>query len=261
MLGLEFPEIKAAIPGDHSRISSAEDLLGEVLASRANEKIEILDLGCGDGRGLDLVRSHAPNGRYRGVDIEGSPEVRSRNRTDGQFLAYDGVNLPFDQGEFDVVYSRQVLEHVRHPDLVVREVRRVLRTGGYFVGSLSNLEPYHSFSIFNYTPYGVFRLMEDNGLALRAMRPGPEGISMTVRQLSGRRITGVRLAYPLVELGSIFKNGMLNIATISNSDFQDTFVSLQARRSDPVYGIGTSPDRTSQEPWGLPRRTAPIRCT
>jgi ubiquinone/menaquinone biosynthesis C-methylase UbiE len=115
MLGLEFPEIKAAIPGDHSGISSAEDLLGEVLASRANEKIEILDLGCGDGRGLDLVRSHAPNGRYRGVDIKGSPEVRSRNRTDGQFLEYDGVNLPFDQGEFDVVYSRQVLEHVRHP--------------------------------------------------------------------------------------------------------------------------------------------------
>jgi SAM-dependent methyltransferase len=203
MLGPEFPEIEAAIPDDHSRISGAEDLLGEILADRADAALEILDLGCGDGRGLDLVRSHAPHGRYRGVDIEGSPEVRSRERTDGQFLAYDGVNLPFGRGEFDVVYSRQVLEHVRHPDLVVREVHRVLRTGGYFVGSLSNLEPYHSFSIFNYTPYGVFRLMEDNGLALRTMRPGPEGIGMTVRQLSGRRVNGFRLVYPLVELGGM----------------------------------------------------------
>jgi hypothetical protein len=34
----------------------------------------------------------------------------------------------------------------------------VLKVGGYLVGSVSHLEPYHGYSTFNYTPYG-FRII------------------------------------------------------------------------------------------------------
>jgi len=200
MLGPEYSLIEAAIPNDHSKKSSAEALLSEVLAARSPGALDLLDLGCGDGRGLDVVRGIRNEVRYVGVDIEVSPEVMERTRQDGHFDNYDGVNLPYANESFDIVYSRQVFEHVRHPDLVVREVRRVLRPGGVFVGSLSNLEPYHSFSIFNYTPYGVFRLIDDNGLALRTLRPGIEGLSLTIRQLSRRRLSRVEVVYPLVGL-------------------------------------------------------------
>lgn len=160
----------------------------------------VLDFGCGDGRGLDVVRAASGSARYSGVDIEASPEVESRIRADGDFRTYDGRDLPYEDASFDIVYSRQVFEHVRHPDHAAREIARVLRPGGLFVGSLSNLEPYHSFSIFNYTPYGVFRLLEDNGFTLHAMRPGVEGMGLIVRQLTKRRIGGFRLAYPLFGL-------------------------------------------------------------
>ena len=196
MLGPEYHLIEEAIPDDHARTSSAEDLLSGVLDARAPGALDILDLGCGDGRGLDLVRGFRPEARYTGVDIETSPEVNARSRSDGTFVTYDGVNLPFGDGSFDIVYSRQVFEHVRHPDLVTQEVRRVLRPGGIFAASLSNLEPYHSFSIFNYTPYGVFRLIDDNGLTLRTMRPGIEGTSLVVRQLTMRKISGFGVIYP-----------------------------------------------------------------
>lgn len=167
---------------------------------RFADPARVLDLGCGDGRGVDVVRACLPDAQYDGVDIEQSPEVSSRSRDDARFHSYDGVNLPFDDKTFDIVYSRQVFEHVRHPDRLAAEVCRVLKPGGAFVGSLAYLEPYHSYSIFNFTPYGLFRVGEDNGLRVREMRPGVEGLSLIMRQMSMRRIRGFGIAYPLIGL-------------------------------------------------------------
>jgi hypothetical protein len=43
------------------------------------------------------------------------------------------------------------------------------------------LEPYHSFSIFNFTPYGFKVVCEDSGLEVKLMRPGIDGITLTER--------------------------------------------------------------------------------
>jgi SAM-dependent methyltransferase len=44
-----------------------------------------------------------------------------------------GEKLPFDDGAFDVVFSRYVLEHVTNPPRFLNEVWRVLRPGGSFL--------------------------------------------------------------------------------------------------------------------------------
>ena len=203
--GPEYEQIARTIPGDHARTSSAEDMVAEALARCGADPPKVLDLGCGDGRGLDVIRALAPTADYTGCDIEVSPEVASRTREDGRFVSYNGTDLPFADDSFDIVYSRQVFEHVRHPDRVVAEIARVLKPGGIFAGSLSNLEPYHSFSIFNYTPYGLFRIVEDNGLVLDAMRPGIEGMALIARQLSMRTIGRLPLAYPLFAIAAKLK--------------------------------------------------------
>ncbi|MEM9374022.1 MAG: class I SAM-dependent methyltransferase [Planctomycetota bacterium] len=43
----------------------------------------------------------------------------------------DMVELPYDDGSFDLVVHSDTLEHVRDPGRAVRECRRVLRAGGY----------------------------------------------------------------------------------------------------------------------------------
>ncbi|MCF8881061.1 class I SAM-dependent methyltransferase, partial [Hyphobacterium sp. SN044] len=47
--------------------------------------------------------------------------------------------LPFADESFDLVVCLWVLEHLRSPENVLREVRRVLRPGGHFVFLTPNL--------------------------------------------------------------------------------------------------------------------------
>ena len=79
----------------------------------------VLDVGCGTGVSLDLFRDLAPLPRWMGIDIEGSPEVRARTRADGDFRTFNGTDLPLGNASVDLVYSRQVFEHVRYPELLL----------------------------------------------------------------------------------------------------------------------------------------------
>jgi SAM-dependent methyltransferase len=145
-----------------------------------------MDLGCGAGDSVDLFRAHDPTIEWTGVDIPASPEVQARRRTDATFVTYDGRMLPFAAATFDLVYSRQVLEHVRDPAAHLAEVRRVLRPGGAFIGSTSQLEPYHSRSLWNYTPFGFAELVAKAGLVLVEIRPGIDGVTLTLRSYLDR---------------------------------------------------------------------------
>ena len=204
MFGPEYNQLAPFIPSENVDESSAYKMLDEGAAEMPG-KLSVLDLGCGDGRLVDHIKSNLPDANYTGVDIDASPEVNSRTRNDVQFQTFDGVHLPFDNDTFDIVYSRQVFEHVRHPDDLVREIRRVLKSGGMFLGSMSGLEPYHSYSIFNLTPYGVYRLLDDNDLKIQVMRPGRDGLALIFRQLSARKISWISLSYWLVSLIGLAK--------------------------------------------------------
>ncbi|MGB8435304.1 MAG: class I SAM-dependent methyltransferase, partial [Burkholderiales bacterium] len=105
--------IEKQLPSDHSRQVSSKHYIDRVLPKDSRE-LRVLDLGCGTGRSLDLFRSRRPEIEWHGVDIRSSPEVNARRTTDGIFTTFDGVRLPFREGAFDVVYSHQVFEHVRH---------------------------------------------------------------------------------------------------------------------------------------------------
>ena len=178
MLGDDLGELLGArIPADHSRQTLAD--------SYARPVARVLDLGCGAGGSVDLFRSLDPTVTWVGADIADSPEVAERTRTDAEFVTFDGERMPFEDASFELVYCKQVLEHVRRPEPLIGEVARVLEPGGVLVGSTSQLEAFHSRSTFNPTPYGVLLLMEAAGLELEELRPGIDGLTLVAWRALG----------------------------------------------------------------------------
>jgi SAM-dependent methyltransferase len=85
----------------------------------------IVDLGCGTG----WLGDHFA--RYTGV--ESSPDAVEAGRARGRNLVLADLQsppLPFPDAAFDAAVLKDVLEHVRDPVAVVREVRRLVRPGG-----------------------------------------------------------------------------------------------------------------------------------
>ena len=182
-------EVLACVPEDNAFQVTAEYYIDT--SPVEDGIIEFLDLGAGDGRSMDVARRRFQSLRWTGLDIADSAEVRSRTRTDVQFVTYDGVNIPFEAERFDIVYSRQVFEHVRHPEPLLREVARVLKPKGRFIGSVSQIEPFHSDSLWSFTPYGFAVVASEAGLVLQEFRPGIDGLTLTIRNLF------MRLGYPV----------------------------------------------------------------
>jgi SAM-dependent methyltransferase len=171
-----------AIPRERAGQALADHYIPRLATAGA-----VMDLGCGTGDSVDQFRDVNPGVRWVGVDVESSPEVGRRVRSDAEFRSFDGVHLPAEDASFDAVYCKQVLEHVRAPSPLLAEVARVLRPGGSFAGSTSQLEPFHSLSTWNYTPYGLMLLLEGAGLELVEVRPGIDSLALIVNRGLGMR--------------------------------------------------------------------------
>jgi SAM-dependent methyltransferase len=171
-----------AVPGDHSRQQLADAWVPRLVDATAPPPA-VLDLGCGPGGSRDVFRAAHPDVRWTGLDVPDSP---SPPPPDPDIRLYDGGRIPFDDGSFDVVFCKQVLEHVEDPRLVLAEVARVLAPGGWFAGSTSQLEPFHARSTFGYTPYGLALLLREAGLELSEVRPGIDGLTLIARSLTRR---------------------------------------------------------------------------
>jgi SAM-dependent methyltransferase len=180
MLGDDLGDLLGPrIPSDHSR-----QVLADHYAARLRPA-GVMDLGCGAGDSVDLFRALNHEVQWVGVDIESSPEVSGRTRADAEFVTFDGRSLPFEDASFDLVYCKQVLEHVEQPHELLREVARVLRPGGSFAGSTSQLEAFHSRSIFNWTPYGFTVTAEEAGLEVVELRPVIDGLTLVTWRALG----------------------------------------------------------------------------
>lgn len=99
--------------------------------------MRLLDVGCGPGSvTLDLARLVSP-GQVVGCDnatdaLDAAREAAAqRADLETRFVVADALDLPFDDGSFDVVHAHQVLHHVSDPVQALREMARVARVGGW----------------------------------------------------------------------------------------------------------------------------------
>jgi SAM-dependent methyltransferase len=106
--------------------------------------------------------------RLRNFDIRESPAVD---------IVGDAEAIPVEDSTFDVVVTQETLEHVRHPDVAMREIFRVLKPGGHLYCQLPFIIGYHPgpFDFLRFTKEGIHTLAENAGFQVEdaGMTVGP----------------------------------------------------------------------------------------
>lgn len=95
----------------------------------------VVDLGCRSGA---LTRHFLEGNEVVGVDVDAAALAKAAELGVEPVLADVEEPLPFDDASFDAVVAGELLEHLRFPDELVREIRRILRPRGVLVGSVPN---------------------------------------------------------------------------------------------------------------------------
>jgi SAM-dependent methyltransferase len=177
-------------------------------AAAGRTSLAVLDCGCGTGHNLRQL------GRYGatfGVDLTAAGLAIARHA--GRPLARaDATRLPFASGVFDLVTSFDMLQCVPDDAAAVREIARVLKPGGHFVGNVAALEILHgdhsilSEEVRRYTRDSLTQLLRNGsfaGIATRYAFASLLPLMLTVRglqRLRGARATSREIAVPSAPL-------------------------------------------------------------
>lgn len=90
---------------------------------------DLLEVGCGEGRGIDLLQPHVAS--YSAIDkIASAIKSLQEKFPSAHFVAANLPPLPYADASFDSVVSFQVIEHIRDDGDFLKEIHRVLRPGG-----------------------------------------------------------------------------------------------------------------------------------
>lgn len=91
----------------------------------------VLEIGSGLGIIANEIAGKHPSSSV--VGMEYSPDQIAqcdKSHENLEFIRGDAHGLPFGADTFDVVYGRYILEHLSNPPGALKEVHRVLKTGG-----------------------------------------------------------------------------------------------------------------------------------
>jgi SAM-dependent methyltransferase len=95
----------------------------------------VLDLGCRSGA---LTQHFLEGNSVVGLDVDAAALEKAAALGIEPVLANVEEPLPFEDASFDAIVAGELLEHLQFPDELVAEIRRVLKPGGVFVGSVPN---------------------------------------------------------------------------------------------------------------------------
>ena len=143
----------------------------ESFAAMLPRDSQVLDVGCGL-RPYEKFFSHAT---YIGIDVPVSGREASGKLPDHEF---DGTSIPLEAGSFDAIICTEVLEHAVNPELLLTEMARVTKTGGYLLVTVPFIWGLHElpYDFRRYTIEGIKQAIEKAGYKILKQEKLTQGL-------------------------------------------------------------------------------------
>lgn len=132
----------------------------KILKKYKDNNARLLDCGCGIGLSLYYLSQYFKNSIGVETDRESFETAKKqfeKLKCKTKIKLYDGEKLPFPDNHFDIVTSMEVWEHAQNPQLMLREIRRVLKPDGILHITTANklwpIEPHYKLPFLSYLPY------------------------------------------------------------------------------------------------------------
>lgn len=143
------------------------ELLNQYVFPKVSTTPKILDVGCGDGYLMHLLRDYDIYGITYKKEERDMAMIQNSEFGD-RIVVGDIHDLPYGDKEFDICISRQSLEHMLSPVVVLWEIHRVLKLGGILLlhvphnvkGEEDGTNPLHHYA---FTPSQWINLTRLNG--------------------------------------------------------------------------------------------------
>ncbi len=100
-----------------------------IIEVAGNDKFEkVIEIGAGDGAILEQINNTNFCKELYALEISdsGIQKIQERNLQKLRLVEkFDGYSTNFKDNEFDLAYCSHVIEHVEHPRLLLREIKRI----------------------------------------------------------------------------------------------------------------------------------------
>lgn len=146
---------------------------------------DVLDIGCGAGHLLRLLRERYAGARYTGIDI--SPklcEASKQKNPDATIVLGDAEALPFEENSFDFIFMTEALEHMLDYDKAVSELARVLKRGGMCIVTVPNRD-WASYEFYDKIRNKKFQPVDDHYFRFAEIRDLLSRHSLRITRVRG----------------------------------------------------------------------------
>jgi SAM-dependent methyltransferase len=165
------------------------DQIAEVIAPRLQASARVLDFGCGEGALSERLKDMGLDVLSVDIDADGFRASTAFERLDFNDHGQVGAFQRNHAEQFDLILGVEVIEHVENPWQYIRDLRTMVRPGGYILVTTPNVTSWLSRISFLRTgrlhqfgdsdrEYGHINPIAEDELRLIAERTGLEVVAI-----------------------------------------------------------------------------------
>ena len=112
----------------------------EILELLPSDADKILEIGCGTGETLSLIKSAGLCRWVGGIELSPEAAQRAQGQLDWHLEGnVEQLEIPLEDGSIDVILCLDVLEHLVDPWKMISRLHRKIKPGGALIASIQNV--------------------------------------------------------------------------------------------------------------------------